>query len=338
MGQVVINALPDVPEEQLPTVKLKTHAFSFDEKEIITYKDRYWLRKEGTNNWQTGYLKDYFAEQTIEGGSFPINYWDIHTFSPQGLEIIISGENVYQRKVNEKNWQKKSLTKYFGKDFPLEKEIKEKEEIEKENDRKKYQIIKDKVMEKLRKFFRPELINRFDEVVIFEPLKFSHMIKIVELQLKGVAKLLEDQDIGFFYTKEAVKEIVRNSFDPIYGARPLRRAIQKLIENPISGLIIEQKVKPGEQILVDFDGETFVFNIQKEAVVSGSLVQKEEKSFQCQSCHYDFATEIIANATIICPKCASNKVKEKKEKTTQDFSLNKANNNTDQQPVSYVTI
>ena len=344
---IVVNALPDEPEEQLPTVKLKTHAFTPDEKEIVSFKDRFWVRKEGSNDWQTGHLKDYFAgaeiqevksqepakqEQNLNNGSqaksktsqddekkevkettktFPTAYWDIHTFSHLGKEIIICGDTAWFRDDSKNIWQTQSLNEYFGKDFPLEKELEEKRKIDEEIDNKKYGLIKSKVSTELRKFFKPELLNRFDEVIIFEPLKFTHMMQIVRLQLKAIGKLLEDQDIGFIYTEAAVKEIVREGFDPIYGARPLRRAIQKLIENPISTLIIEKKVKAGNQIQADFDGESFIFNIEKvELVPEEKLKKKTIKNFFCEACGHNFKTMVVKNSTVICSRCASTKVQE----------------------------
>lgn len=320
---VVINALPDAPDEQLPTVKLKTHTYTPDEMEMITYKDRFWRRKENANDWETGYLKDYFAEQTIakesasakaaadEEKTFPTTHWDVHSFSPQGLELIIVGDVIWYRNTAEKTWKTDTLKKYFGDDFPLEKVTEEKKKVDEEVDQKKYGLVKDKVMGELRKFFRPELINRFDEVIIFEPLKFTHMMSIVKLQLKSVGKSLEDQDMGFMYTDSSVKEIVRSGFDPIYGARPLRRAIQKLIENPISTLIIDGKVKAGDQILVDFDGENFVFNVEKVELVDESKLQKQMvKNFLCEVCANKFKTEVVPNATTVCSKCGSKKVQE----------------------------
>jgi len=179
-------------------------------------------------------------------------------------------------------------------------------------DKENYEEIKGKVMVELGKFFRPELINRFDEVIIFEPLKLAHMTEIVTLQLKGVAKLLEEQDIGFSFNEKAINEIVKAGFDPIYGARPLRRAIQKLIENPISTLIIEGKAKQGSQITVDFNGNDFIFNIEKiEPTTSASTSKKiEKKLFVCRQCSNKFETEIAKNATYICSKCSSQKVGE----------------------------
>lgn len=310
-NNIVINALPDAPDEQLPTIKFKTHAFSPDEKEVITYKDRFWRRKEGSNDWETGNLKDYFVNQTIEKGSFPVSYWDIHTFNPAGKEIIIVGNNLWYKEMKENIWHTKRLKEYFGQDFPLEKEIEEKKKIEQETDKKKYGTIKEKVMKELRVFFRPELINRFDEIIIFESLKYPHMMEIVKLQLKGISRLLEEQEIGFVHTDAAVKEIVRAGFDPIYGARPLRRAIQRLIENPVSTLIIEGKVKAGNQILVDFDGENFVFNVEKTELVSASQINKARiKKFLCEKCAHKFETETVVNSTVICSKCASDKIQE----------------------------
>ncbi len=166
-----------------------------------------------------------------------------------------------------------------------------------------YEEIKNEVMMELRKFFRPELINRFDEVIIFEPLKYGDMKKIVKLQLKSLSRLIEDQEMGFTVTDEAVSEIVKVGFDPLYGARPLRRAIQKEIENPIAGLIIDKKFTIGDQIAVNFDGTNFTFKIQKTAVIDAKEKVKEVKKFTCESCKNIFETEIVPNSTVICSKC-----------------------------------
>ncbi len=317
---VVINALPDTPEEQLPTAKLKTHTFTPDEREIVSYKDRYWVRKEGVKDWQTGYLKDYFKDQTIEKSAFPTSHWDIQAFSPTGSEVIIVGNNVWTKGTQDKSWKMATLKEYFGKDFPLDREVEEKKKVEDEIDTKKYSGIKDKVMTELRKFFRPELLNRFDETIIFEPLKFSHMLEIVKLQLKGVRKLLEDQDMGFSYTDSAVKEIVRSGFDPIYGARPLRRAIQKLIENPISTLIIEKKLQMGDQIVVDFDGDGFVFNIEKTEFVAETKGKVGEiKKFFCEKCGNHFESVVLKNSTTVCTRCASSKIQQVTEDSKEEL-------------------
>lgn len=371
---VVINALPDAPEQQLPTARLKTHAFSPAEEEVVTHSDRYWKHKGADKNWQTGALKDYFEGHTIEMGvvaetkptnvkptdtkvadtkatdqaktpekpadtkleeskpvtdkpaaakvpesqvpaAFPVNYWDIHGFTPEGNEFIVVGEKIWTRASAGKVWMQSTLHDYFGGDFPLEKELQEKEKIEEELATNQYGKIKAKVMTELGKFFRPELINRFDEVTIFEPLKYKHMLQIAELQLKGVNKLLEDQNIGFTWSESAKKEIVRQGFDPIFGARPLKRAIQKLIENPVSTLLIEKKVDESDLIFVDFDGENFIFNIEHVSFVPASETQKGTtkpviKKFRCVASQHEFETEVLPTATVICPLDAGKEVEE----------------------------
>lgn len=304
---IVVNALPDVPEEQLPTAKLKTHAFSPENWEIISYKNRLWRRKQDETKWETLTIEEYFQNHQLENGkSLPVNYWDIHTFSPDNKEIIIVGQELYLRKINETVWKKYTLKEYFGNDFPLEKELEEKQKVEAELDKKRYGLLKEKLMNEILKFFRPELVNRFDEVVIFEPLQYIHMTKIVELQLKNVAKLLEEQEIGFSWSEAAVKEIVRVGFDPIFGARPLKRAIQRMIENPLSELIITGQLKSGDQVMVDFDGLQLTFNVEKLKLIADKNTDNNQiKKFKCNQCQISFQTEVVKNASVICPKCAS---------------------------------
>lgn len=160
--------------------------------------------------------------------------------------------------------------------------------------------IKEKVMNELRKFFKPELINRFDEVIIFEPLKEEHMFKIVGLQFKALKKLLEDQGIGFSWSDSVVKEVVHVGFDPIFGARPLKRAITNLIENPISTLIIEKKVQETDMLNIDFENDNFVFKVEKISLPT---------KIHCNQCGLDFNSQLIKNSTIFCIKCLSTDVK-----------------------------
>ncbi len=177
-------------------------------------------------------------------------------------------------------------------------EIKAKTKIEDDKDKNKFKEIKDKVIFELTKFFKPELINRFDEVIVFEPLRYQDMIEIVKLQLKGITKLIEEQNMGFAYSDDVTKEIVKAGFDSIYGARPLRRAIQKLIENPISNLIINSKVKAGDLIRVRVDKDELIFEVEK-TVMQAKVMEK----YHCLGCNFDFENELVPNSTTICPKC-----------------------------------
>lgn len=118
------------------------------------------------------------------------------------------------------------------------------------------------VMEELTKHFRPELINRFDEVVVFEPLTQENMIEICKLQIGETRKLLKEQNIGLDLSQKAFDQLAKEGYDPVYGARPLRRLIQRSIENPIAIYLIQKTITTGDTILVDYDGaqDKFVFS------------------------------------------------------------------------------
>src|ERR1700751_1827220 len=107
----------------------------------------------------------------------------------------------------------------------------------------------------LRAAFRPEFINRIDEIVIFNPLGKEQLDHIVKLLLKSVEKLLADRQITLELTPKAYELLLDEGYDPAYGARPLRRTIQRLIQDPLALQILEGKVLPGEHIRVDRDGK-----------------------------------------------------------------------------------
>jgi ATP-dependent Clp protease ATP-binding subunit ClpB len=110
-------------------------------------------------------------------------------------------------------------------------------------------------MEALRAAFRPEFINRIDEIVVFNPLGKEQLESIVGLLLRGVEKLLAERQITLELTPAAKELLVREGYDPAYGARPLRRTIQRMIQDPLAMQILEGKVLPGERIRVDRDGQ-----------------------------------------------------------------------------------
>jgi ATP-dependent Clp protease ATP-binding subunit ClpB len=110
-------------------------------------------------------------------------------------------------------------------------------------------------MEALRAAFRPEFINRIDEIVIFNPLGKEQLGHIVGLLLKNVEKLLAERQITLELTPAAEELLLREGYDPAYGARPLRRTIQRLIQDPLAMQILEGKVLPGDHIQVDRDGQ-----------------------------------------------------------------------------------
>lgn len=115
----------------------------------------------------------------------------------------------------------------------------------------------------LRKFFRPELLNRFDDVVIFKPLRRVDMGKIAKLGIAKTAKLLEEQGYYVQTTDGAIAELAKEGYDPSYGARPLRRLIQSSIENPVALLLISKEFVPGDTIVIDYDSTKAAFVFTK---------------------------------------------------------------------------
>jgi ATP-dependent Clp protease ATP-binding subunit ClpB len=116
-----------------------------------------------------------------------------------------------------------------------------------------YDHMKDAVLEELRKNFRPEFLNRVDDIIVFHALSEKHLEKIVEILLGRLRSRLDEKHILLELTEAARLHLVAVGYDPAYGARPLKRTIQKEIENPLSRLMLEGKVKDHCKVMVDFD-------------------------------------------------------------------------------------
>jgi ATP-dependent Clp protease ATP-binding subunit ClpB len=119
-------------------------------------------------------------------------------------------------------------------------------------------------MEALRASFRPEFINRIDEIVIFNPLGKAQLEGIVKLLLKNVEALLEERKISLDLTPKAYELLLEEGYDPAYGARPLRRTIQRLIQDPLALQILEGHVLPGDQVRVDRDGKNAGMRFERQ--------------------------------------------------------------------------
>ncbi|MGC1618663.1 MAG: ATP-dependent chaperone ClpB [Candidatus Acidiferrum sp.] len=117
------------------------------------------------------------------------------------------------------------------------------------------ELARKEAMQALRAAFRPEFINRIDEIVIFNPLGKEQLGRIVGLLLKNVEKLLAARQITLALTPAAEELLLREGYDPAYGARPLRRTIQRLIQDPLALQILEGKILPGDHVRVDRDGQ-----------------------------------------------------------------------------------
>ena len=118
---------------------------------------------------------------------------------------------------------------------------------------------KDKVNELLKKSFRPEFLNRLDEIVFYKPLKKNEVSKILDLLIKDLEKRLEDKHIKLELTQEAKNYLIENGYDQIYGARPLKRFVTKKLETLIAENILKEKIKPSEKIIIDYkDGKLVI--------------------------------------------------------------------------------
>src|ERR1700756_2956904 len=105
-------------------------------------------------------------------------------------------------------------------------------------------------MEAVRAAFRPEFLNRLDEILLFRRLSRDDMIGIVDIQLAQLQKLLEDRKVTLEIDADAKKWLANAGYDPVYGARPLKRVIQRELQNPLAGMILGGRIKPGDKIQV----------------------------------------------------------------------------------------
>jgi ATP-dependent Clp protease ATP-binding subunit ClpB len=122
------------------------------------------------------------------------------------------------------------------------------------------------VNEELNKAFRPELLNRIDDKVIFDPLGYKDMDRILRIQLKRVEKLLAARDLSLEISEAAAKVIVDAGYDPVFGARPLKRAITSMLLNPMSNAVLGGDYSPGDTVKVDVHSEDGKSYLQFERV------------------------------------------------------------------------
>jgi ATP-dependent Clp protease ATP-binding subunit ClpB len=112
---------------------------------------------------------------------------------------------------------------------------------------------RDQVMNAVRQAFRPEFLNRLDEIILFNRLSRKDMTGIVEIQLRRLEALLADRKLELKLDQKAKEWLAEAGYDPVYGARPLKRVIQRELQNPLATMILEGRFKPGEAISVSAD-------------------------------------------------------------------------------------
>jgi ATP-dependent Clp protease ATP-binding subunit ClpB len=126
-----------------------------------------------------------------------------------------------------------------------------------------YDAIKAAVMAEVKNHFRPEFVNRIDEVVVFHALGEDNIKAIARIQLRVLQNRLAKLDYGLEVSEAAVSELAKVGFDPVYGARPLKRAIQSEVENPLAKAILEGRFAPKDAISVDWRGGKMMFEKKK---------------------------------------------------------------------------
>jgi ATP-dependent Clp protease ATP-binding subunit ClpB len=144
-------------------------------------------------------------------------------------------------------------------------------------DDSRYEEMYRRVMAALRSHFRPEFLNRVDDTILFHPLSKKELRQIVGIQIKRLQRLLADQKIKIELSQNALNYVAEVGYDPVYGARPLKRAIQRELENPIANLLLEQKFVAGDTLYVGQTKEGLVFDSQPVPEAPQKPVETEQK-------------------------------------------------------------
>jgi len=122
------------------------------------------------------------------------------------------------------------------------------------------------VKDELKRYFKPEFLNRLDDIVIFNPLGEQEIVKIVDIMFRKIQEKLKEKDIKIELTESAKKLIAKAGFDPVYGARPLKRALYEIVEDRLAELILEDKIKEGDTVKFDAEGDEVVVYVNGQRI------------------------------------------------------------------------
>ncbi|MBE8527187.1 ATP-dependent Clp protease ATP-binding subunit, partial [Amycolatopsis sp. H6(2020)] len=154
-----------------------------------------------------------------------------------------------------------------------------------------YERMQAKVQEELKEHFRPEFLNRVDDIIVFPQLTEKEIIQIVDLFVARLAERLRDQDMSIELTDAAKRLLAERGYDPAMGARPLRRTMQRMIEDQLSEKILFGEISAGEKITVDVEGEgqdaQFTFSSQKMAELSEDGISYGDEGVEITDSHVD---------------------------------------------------
>jgi ATP-dependent Clp protease ATP-binding subunit ClpC len=129
--------------------------------------------------------------------------------------------------------------------------------------------MREKVLEEAKRVFKPEFLNRISDIVFFRPLDRNDLTAIVDIEIAKFAKRLVDRKITLEFTPESKELLIEKGYDEKYGARPLRRAVEHYLEDPLAEAILRGEVKEGEAVLVVRDGETLSFKQKTPPAATG---------------------------------------------------------------------
>lgn len=145
------------------------------------------------------------------------------------------------------------------------------------------QVARDRVMQEVRKHFRPELLNRLDEIVVFDPLSHEQLRKVARLQMKDVAIRLSERGVALAVTDAALDIVLAESYDPIYGARPIRRWLEKKVVTELSRMLVREEIDENSTVYIDTNpkGDNLVYRVEKNGgYVDAATGQKSDVLIQ----------------------------------------------------------
>lgn len=137
-------------------------------------------------------------------------------------------------------------------------------------DQKNYELMKDKVMNEVKRLFRPEFLNRLDEIIVFHELSEEQLGSIVDLMVKDLQSRLSERELNIELTQKAKTWLTKEGYDPVYGARPLRRVIERYVENPVSSQVLRGELEEGDTVLVDLGKDGLTFKTKKKAMAGAA--------------------------------------------------------------------
>jgi ATP-dependent Clp protease ATP-binding subunit ClpC len=139
-----------------------------------------------------------------------------------------------------------------------------------------YKEMKGRVTSELRKIFRPELLNRIDEIIVFHKLEREDMRQIIEIQIKRLRQQLAEREVTVEFTTKALDKLSDAGYDPAFGARPLKRVLQRMIEDPMSEMILKGEIPNGAKVIIEPNDTSYEEIAEGETIVNIKVTQPKE--------------------------------------------------------------